>query len=1278
MNDDNKDNRPHWVRPMPQLSAAEEAGVRVEPREHASEGEPAFHAAGKASYQADEFGADGANHAASRGGKAIADNCYHGVSFIGHYGLVAFEWFAGLIFKRRSGWARSINYGTGIGLVLLIALSVFYYSMGWRALSVSFLKPQIEAALAANFGGADVEIDDVLLQRDGERGGLYLRLTNMSIRSQSKEPIAASPETAIGIRFLPLLIGSVQPDSLSLIGPEIHLVRNEEGAWTLWRQARGVKPEADGIASLIEEGRVTTAAAPQTQLGDVVEEALAKVHGRLQNSFNLTDIGVLKARVVLHPGPNEPGDVWYVPSFTVQYDSTGEKQLIGRGVIQHENSPGAGVWVSLTHRQGDAFLDIKSQLENMVPSELSSLVPVLGSLKPLQIGVSGDMEARLHLREGLVSGKVSVSLAEGRIGLLGTEGPGFDITRGAFDFVMEGDSKHIEMKRGDLIFPSGQISLTGDIWRDSTGKGPGDWRFQLASNQGEIVSDVDGKRYAIEGFGFSGLLFKVDAPILIEELRARVGPSTFIVAHDNSKGYPAVLRGRLANVPLGLIKSTWPKGFHEDSRQWVMANVTAGLIRDGVFALGGVAEEEGLVKKVASKKASKLPMLHLRLTDLTYKVFDDPLVISAPKAEIKVQGHSFTASMEKGFSDLSEGGQITFDDGQLVIANYQPKIPAGVIAFTLGSKAPTVLKLLKRKPFEHRSLMSETAENIDGEISGRVEISLPITQEVTQEQISVEGKLSLTNGKADIGKFNFSDGVVNFLLGPNYVEAKGTTLINGVSSELEWRRQLVTDADYKAPPFYIRGRFDEADRNQLGMEVNHIVSGALPMEVALQEGAGDKFDIAVSADLTKTVMKGQTLGWRKEAGVPASLDFKILPQQNGEVVLDEFRIEGQELTARGRIELDADGKVKSFLFPKISYQVVSNITLKGERGAKDIWDVMATGQTYDGRGILRSLLRTGQIGGGAPRQAKGGMNLIAKFDTVIGWQQSQLSNFQINMKRRGEEMTNFAVDGRLRNGGLLKARQVSSGGEDPVILVETSDAGEALRFVGFYPNMLGGTGQLTVRYNVKKRQLASKTGQLMITRFSIASDPVVKEVLANVAQGKKAKQVGGQDIIPFTRLVAPFSIGHEQFILHDSYVSGELLGATMRGSLDFQNERVRLGGTYIPLYGLNAAVGAVPVLGDILVGRQGEGMLGITFGIYGKLSKPEVLVNPMSLVAPGVFRQIFEFEQGKQQIRARPDAPAKKKIKLDSSASQPQRRKLESVGKVPETSASTAVRRNGE
>ncbi|MGI9406654.1 MAG: AsmA-like C-terminal region-containing protein, partial [Hyphomicrobiaceae bacterium] len=136
-------------------------------------------------------------------------------------------------------------------------------------------------------------------------------------------------------------------------------------------------------------------------------------------------------------------------------------------------------------------------------------------------------------------------------------------------------------------------------------------------------------------------------------------------------------------------------------------------------------------------------------------------------------------------------------------------------------------------------------------------------------------------------------------------------------------------------------------------------------------------------------------------------------------------------------------------------------------------------------------------------------------------------------------------------------------------------------------------------------------------------------------QTKRDARGKTRTVIEFDQLRANFSVGNGQFLLHKSFINGPALGATLRGKVDFERRRVQLGGTYVPLYGLNSALGSLPILGQLFVSRRGEGVLGITFGVQGALDNPEVLVNPVSLVAPGIFRKIFEINPSKQRITPR-------------------------------------------
>ena len=66
-------------------------------------------------------------------------------------------------------------------------------------------------------------------------------------------------------------------------------------------------------------------------------------------------------------------------------------------------------------------------------------------------------------------------------------------------------------------------------------------------------------------------------------------------------------------------------------------------------------------------------------------------------------------------------------------------------------------------------------------------------------------------------------------------------------------------------------------------------------------------------------------------------------------------------------------------------------------------------------------------------------------------------------------------------------------------------------------------------------------------------------------------------------------------------------------------------GTFLPAYGLNNFASKIPILGLALGGGTKSGLIGVTYRLAGKAKNPQLFVNPMSLIAPGIFRQIFEF-----------------------------------------------------
>jgi hypothetical protein len=288
--------------------------------------------------------------------------------------------------------------------------------------------------------------------------------------------------------------------------------------------------------------------------------------------------------------------------------------------------------------------------------------------------------------------------------------------------------------------------------------------------------------------------------------------------------------------------------------------------------------------------------------------------------------------------------------------------------------------------------------------------------------------------------------------------------------------------------------------------------------------------------------------------------------------------------------------------------------------------------------LFRSFFSAGQLTQTARPQprTRSGIDLEAEVDAIVGFEDTTLHKVGIRLSRRAGKLRTLNATGTLASGKPIWVRLEQSA-EGRQLIAETTDAGNAFRLVGFYSNVEGGEASLHV--NLDGRGAAEKTGTLWTRDFELLGDTVVKKVLArsqDVSQGS-ANAIGKAERqrLYFNRLKVPFSVGSGQLVMHDSYINGPALGATMRGRVDFDRGLVQLSGTYVPLYGINAMLGSVPVLGDILTGGKGGGIFGITFTVQGRLKEPQVGVNPVSALTPGILRQIFETDPGAGGIQKR-------------------------------------------
>ena len=190
-----------------------------------------------------------------------------------------------------------------------------------------------------------------------------------------------------------------------------------------------------------------------------------------------------------------------------------------------------------------------------------------------------------------------------------------------------------------------------------------------------------------------------------------------------------------------------------------------------------------------------------------------------------------------------------------------------------------------------------------------------------------------------------------------------------------------------------------------------------------------------------------------------------------------------------------------------------------------------------------------------------------------------------------------------------------------------ADTGATLSFLDLYERMQGGAGELSVAMADED----SWVGEFNVRTLRITEDPAIKRIrerdrdtINEDGSTRVARQVDGS--ANFDTLDINFTREGNILTISRGALRGSALGGTVSGQVDLDNQTLRLTGTFVPIYALNNFFAKIPLLGFALGGNSGEGLIGVTYRLTGSVADPVLTVNPISAIAPGIFRKMFEFQ----------------------------------------------------
>ena len=182
----------------------------------------------------------------------------------------------------------------------------------------------------------------------------------------------------------------------------------------------------------------------------------------------------------------------------------------------------------------------------------------------------------------------------------------------------------------------------------------------------------------------------------------------------------------------------------------------------------------------------------------------------------------------------------------------------------------------------------------------------------------------------------------------------------------------------------------------------------------------------------------------------------------------------------------------------------------------------------------------------------------------------------------------------------------------PAVRINADDGGQVLRAAGIFQSARGGAMELILQASGTQ---GNYDGQLRIDGPRLRNAPVMAELLNIISVVGLIEQLGAEGM-GLGNVEARFRITRTQLILTEGVAIGPSIGLSLDGTYDLRARQLDMSGVISPLNAVNGLFGA------ILSGRR-EGLFGFAYNLTGSAENPQVTVNPLSILTPGVFREIF-------------------------------------------------------
>ncbi len=743
--------------------------------------------------------------------------------------------------------------------------------------------------------------------------------------------------------------------------------------------------------------------------------------------------------------------------------------------------------------------------------------------------------------------------------------------------------------------------------------------------------------------GFDTLTLESFALDLDGPQLAASGKLSGLISQHAAKSGRLRFQGRvvLSNVPVPALPHLWPKsgGSLDNPRDWIVSEIDEGLVKEAeanfdVEFAGGDLGAASLRAFGGKLKASGIGLHYLR-----------------PLPPIRGAEGTATFDASQFVADFASGGvgNLALQRGHLVISGLD-KV-AQIIAVEGDVKGPLkdALLLLDNPRLGYPRRVGIKAAESDGTTQTHLTFRFPAIKELAFEQVQLTAASKIEGARLG-GIFlghDLTEGNFDLKLDGKGMWATGTAKLAGIPAGLRW--DLHFDGAEYATRIALASNTNADELARLGFDYRNVINGPLRTDLVYTEYKNRLSDVAIDFDLLNAVAKVEFAKWKKPAGFPGHANIKMTLENQRPVAISAFTFEAGDFTGNGRGQFASSGELLEATFDNIvlGKTKLSAVTIRfvGPR-----WDIQVGGGVFDAEPFIGKSKVGGQDAPPAPvpppgtEKPTGPYTLVADhLDRVVVGTGRAIESVRLKAAYDGLHWLSMEADGSLPGGKALTLRWLPAANGIHQLSVIADDAGAALKLLDIVGNVVGGRLAITGTANDAEPRRPI-TGHAEISEYRLVRQSALVRLLTIATLTGLADALTGEGFQMY-KFIGDFTKTGGRIDIPLARTYGPSLGLTATGFLDYDTDKVDIRGTVVPAYALNSLIGQIPLVGYLLTGGEGSGMFAVVYSATGKLSEPTIIVNPLSALAPGFLRGVFNmFGSGEGKPSALPPnfAPGKK------------------------------------